>query len=101
DPTEVACYAAGTCVSHAAIRRLCCDAGIVMMVEDSAGNTLSVGRKMRSTPAWMKRALLKRDGTCRFPGCTTRVFLESHHMEHWADGGETALDKMVTMCSYH
>ncbi|MBK7537957.1 MAG: hypothetical protein IPI49_21810 [Myxococcales bacterium] len=25
----------------------------------------------------------------RRPGCDHRLFLEGHHLQHWADGGET------------
>jgi len=46
-----------------------------------------------------ERALQRRDHGCRFPGCTNRVFVEGHHMQHWADGGETKLDNVVSLCS--
>ncbi len=49
----------------------------------------------------MKRALLRRDRTCRFPGCDTRVFLEGHHVQHWADGGKTELANLASLCSWH
>jgi len=49
----------------------------------------------------MKRALLHRDKTCRFPGCTTRIFLEGHHIEHWIDGGATKLGNILSLCSHH
>jgi len=26
---------------------------------------------------------------------------EDHHIKHWADGGETKLDNLVTLCRYH
>ena len=35
----------------------------------------------------MRRALVVRDGGCRFPGCTHTRFVDGHHIEHWADGG--------------
>jgi hypothetical protein len=97
----VACFSDGTCISSDAARRLACDCGIVEVTEDETGMPLSVGRKTRTIPGSMKRALLRRDRTCRFPGCTTRVFLEGHHIEHWADGGDTSVSNMVCMCSYH
>jgi hypothetical protein len=49
----------------------------------------------------MKRALLQRDRTCRFPGCANRLYLEVHHIVHWADGGDTSLRNMVAACSFH
>jgi hypothetical protein len=47
-------------------RRLCCDAAIVPLLERD-GETLSVGRKTRSIPPALRRALRNRDGGCRSP----------------------------------
>ncbi len=91
----------GECISTPATRRLACDCGITEVVEDASGTPLSIGRKRRTIPGAMKRALLRRDRTCRFPGCNTRVFLEGHHVQHWADGGQTALANLASLCSWH
>jgi hypothetical protein len=101
DPCDVACLADGTCVSAEAARRLSCDCGVVEIVEGEHGAPLSVGRKRRTIPGSMKRALLQRDRTCRFPGCGNRLYLEAHHIVHWADGGDTSLRNMVACCSFH
>jgi hypothetical protein len=82
-------------------RRLSCDAGIVDVVEDEQGSPLSVGRKRRTIGGALKRALRKRDGMCSFPGCTNHLFLEGHHIKHWADGGETSLQNSTLLCSLH
>ncbi|MFO0749209.1 MAG: HNH endonuclease signature motif containing protein [Myxococcota bacterium] len=42
-----------------------------------------------------------RDGGCRFPGCANRRWLDAHHIEHWVDGGRTARDNLVLLCSEH
>jgi hypothetical protein len=42
-----------------------------------------------------------RDRGCRFPSCTHARFLHAHHIKHWAKGGETSIDNLVTLCSYH
>ena len=89
------------CISAEAARRMSCDAGIVCMVEDANGNPLSVGRRTRSIPTSIGRALRKRDKCCRFPGCTNRLFVDGHHIKHWALGGETALSNLVSLCSRH
>jgi hypothetical protein len=101
DPTAVACFRDGTCISDTAVRRLACDCGVVGVVEDERGVALSVGRRTRTIPGAMKRALLRRDRTCRYPGCNTRVFLEGHHITHWIDGGDTALSNLLCLCSHH
>lgn len=100
-PDTLGVLADGTCVSAETARRLACDAGVVEVVEDEAGRPLSVGRRTRTLPAALKRALLHRDGACRFPGCTNRIFLEGHHVRHWADGGETSLANTCLLCSHH
>jgi hypothetical protein len=58
----------GTALSGASLRRLACDAGVVVAVTDGRGAVLDIGRKRRTVPAAIARALLLRDGGCRFPG---------------------------------
>jgi hypothetical protein len=82
-------------------RRLACDATIVGLVEDADGEPLDIGRKTRSIPPALSRALRARDGGCRFPGCDRTRFTEGHHVKHWADGGETKLANLVTLCGFH
>lgn len=83
------------------VRRLCCDSALVVVEEDDKGNPLNVGRKHRVVQPALKRALLARDGCCRFPGCTHERWLDAHHVVHWADGGETSLENTVLLCSTH
>ena len=82
-------------------RRIACDAGVVVMVEGEDGEPLSVGRKRRTVPPSIRRALKSRDAGCRFPGCLHTRHLEAHHIEHWAEGGETSLENLVHLCSFH
>jgi hypothetical protein len=82
-------------------RRLACDCSLVGLVENESGHPLNVGRKTRAIPHAIKRALQSRDGGCRFPGCTHTHFTEGHHVEHWANGGETSLNNLVTLCHFH
>jgi hypothetical protein len=91
----------GDRVSAEACRRLLCDGGVVPMLEDEQGKTIDVGRKTRTIPAALRRALDARDGGCRFPGCTNRIFTDAHHVEHWLDGGETSLANAVLLCRRH
>jgi len=84
-----------------AARRLACDAGLLVIEEDEVGNVLDIGRKTRIIPPSMARALAIRDGGCQFPGCCDTRYVEGHHIKHWADGGETKLDNLVTLCRYH
>ena len=82
-------------------RRMACDASLLLVQEDEIGNVLDIGRKTRVIPPAMARALTIRDGSCQFPGCCEIRYVEGHHIKHWADGGETKLDNLVTLCRYH
>jgi hypothetical protein len=91
---------AGPALAAETARRLDCDSSLVRIVE-SEGETLTVGRKTRTVPAAMRRALEARDGGCRFPGCENRRFLDAHHLKHWAKGGETSLENLILLCRRH
>jgi hypothetical protein len=82
-------------------RRLSCDSSLVGIVEDEDGEPLNVGRKTRSISTALHRALTARDGGCRFPGCDRTSYTEGHHVQHWANGGETKLGNLVTLCRFH
>ena len=82
-------------------RRLGCDGALLGVVKGAQGEPLAVGRRTRAVPPAIRRALRVRDGGCRFPGCDRARHLHAHHIRHWADGGETALGNLVTLCSFH
>ena len=91
----------GGSVAVETARRLGCDGALVGVVEGDKGEPLAVGRRTRAVPPAIRRALRVRDGGCRFPGCDRSRFTHAHHIKHWADGGETSLDNLVTLCSQH
>jgi hypothetical protein len=82
-------------------RRLACDASVSTVLEDDHGNVLNVGRKSRTIPRAISIALDTRDQGCRFPSCHQRRHTDAHHIVHWADGGETSLDNLITLCRHH
>jgi hypothetical protein len=87
-------------VSEETSRRISCDASVVAMSHHTDGTVLDAGRKTRTVPPAIRRALEARDRSCRFPGCTSRR-CDAHHVEHWADGGATSLDNLVLLCRRH
>ncbi len=91
----------GSWLSGPTLLRLACDAGLVAAKVDGAGRVLDVGRKLRTVPPAMLRALWLRDGHCRFPGCESRLGLEAHHAIHWAHGGPTSLANLLLLCKFH
>ena len=62
---------------------------------------MSIGRRSRSIPPAIRRALRLRDRGCAFPGCTHDRFLHGHHIHHWLHGGETSVDNLSLLCSHH
>ena len=105
-PTTAACRqtvldeAGGIHVSAETARRLACDAAAVTMHHGPGGEILDVGRRTRTISPALRRALAARDRQCRFPGCGNHR-CDGHHIEHWADGGRTALDNLVLLCRRH
>jgi hypothetical protein len=81
-------------------QRLGCDASRVIMQHDAEGRIFEVGAKTRTIPPALRRALLHRDRSCRFPGCHGR-FCQAHHIRHWAQGGPTTLSNLVLLCRRH
>ena len=90
----------GTRVAAETSRRVACDASVVEVRHAPDGSVLDVGRRTRTIPPAIRRALEARDRGCRFPGCGSR-FTDAHHVAHWADGGETKLDNLILTCRVH
>ncbi len=91
----------GPRVSAETSRRLACGGSRVVLHDGKPpGEVLDVGRRSRTIPPAIRRALHQRDRSCRFPGCTTR-HCDAHHIRHWADGGHTRLDNLVLLCRKH
>jgi hypothetical protein len=90
----------GPALAPETARRLGCDAALGPVLQ-SGGEILSVGRRTRSVPSHIRRALEVRDKGCCFPGCECRRWVDAHHIHHWCTGGETSLDNLVLLCRHH
>ena len=83
-------------------RRLSCDASVMRVVMAPPSQPLDVGRRTPVVPPAIRRAVIARDGRCRFPGCDRpHTWCDAHHVTHWADGGDTALANLVLLCRRH
>ncbi|GGF46319.1 hypothetical protein GCM10010922_22550 [Microbacterium sorbitolivorans] len=52
--------------------------------------------------AWQKRALIGRDLTCRFPGCTLPARkADIDHTHAFAEGGRTTMSNLACLCEAH
>src|SRR5690606_25001938 len=83
------------------VRRIVCDSSLIVLVENREGDRLGVSRKTRVVTTAIRRALWARDKGCRFPGCGRTRYVDAHHIEHWANGGETSLENLMLLCSKH
>lgn len=83
-------------------RRLACGASVMRVVMAGRSEPLDVGRRTPVVPPAIRRAVIVRDRTCRFPGCDRpHAWCDAHHVVHWADGGPTALSNLLLMCRRH
>jgi hypothetical protein len=89
----------GPALSRRQVLRMACEATAVVMLE-SGGEPLAVGRRRRYATRAQRLALLRRDGGCARPGCDeTRIErLHAHHLRHWLHGGRTDLANLVLLC---
>ncbi len=96
----------GPVLASETARRLTCDAEVQALFE-SDGKVLDFGRRRRTAPPRLRRALEQRDLTCRFPGCNRKRFREAHHIVHWTrtattrGKGKTKPANMMLLCSHH
>lgn len=91
----------GPAIAAETARRLACDCSAIRILENTHGEPLDIGRKTRSIPPALRRAITARDQGCRFPGCSHKRFVDAHHIHHWARGGETKASNLVTLCRFH
>jgi hypothetical protein len=82
-------------------RRLVCDARLQLSIDDPAGTVIGIGRTGRNIPSWLARVIRNRDRGCRYPGCRRQRWVHAHHLIHWAHGGPTNLDNLISLCPYH
>ena len=92
----------GPHASIAQMARLACEAAITAMPLDPDGAPLSMGREIRDANRQQRRAIARRDGGCRFPGCDRPTWrCHPHHVHWWDHGGPTNIDNLVCLCAFH
>jgi hypothetical protein len=94
----------GRPVSVAKARLLACEAGIIPSVFDyDKGEAVELGRAKRLPNTALRHKLeLEQPDGCAWSGCRAPVsWTEAHHLEHWADGGETVAENLILLCRFH
>jgi hypothetical protein len=63
---------------------------------------LDVGAATEQIPPHLRRAVIKRDRRCAFPGCDQPpAACQAHHIIPRSKGGPTRLDNLMLLCSFH
>lgn len=74
----------------------------VERIECDAERMDAQGKVSRHIPEATRRRVLARDHhRCRVPWCHSAHNLEPHHIEHFAHGGKTEDDNLITLCWHH
>ncbi|HUC04116.1 MAG TPA: DUF222 domain-containing protein [Acidimicrobiales bacterium] len=88
-------------IDRETLRRICCEADIVLALDDDDGHTMMEGRRHRFPTPTQRREVWRRDRHCRFPGCSNTLFTQVHHIVHWTPDGRTDLPNLVLLCDHH
>lgn len=92
----------GSALSMSQLARLLCDSSIARVVLSATGEVLDVGREKRLFTPAQTRAVVARDRTCRYPGCSdTLAHGQIHHALPWQAGGKTNLANAILLCWHH
>jgi hypothetical protein len=68
----------------------------------SASLPLDLGQPTEQVPPHLRRAVVKRDRRCSFPGCAAPpVRCHVHHVIPRSQGGPTRLDNLTLLCAFH
>ncbi|HEX9765532.1 MAG TPA: DUF222 domain-containing protein [Nitriliruptorales bacterium] len=93
----------GQVVSAEVARQAACDANISRLLVGPASQPLDVGRSTRDWSVAQRRAIVARDGHCRFPACDRpAAWCQAHHIRWWKrDRGPTDVSNGILVCQRH
>ena len=77
-------------------------AGVLSPPAAAASLPLDVGKATDTIPPHLRRAVIVRDQTCRFPGCQQpAAACDIHHVIWRTRGGRTQLINLILLCRFH
>jgi hypothetical protein len=94
----------GKTISVSKARLLACEAGVIPSVFDyGTSEAIELGRTKRLPNVALRHKLeLEQPEGCAWSGCRAPIsWTEAHHIEHWANGGETAAENLILLCRFH
>ena len=84
-------------VDEATVEQAQCDAQHLGRVDVS-----TPARATQAIPPRVRRAVLHRHGSrCAVPGCGHSAFVDLHHIERRADGGDHDPERLIALCGAH
>ena len=87
----------GTPLTEAETLAIACDTKILPGIFNKRTGNVVLARLQRKVPKWLRKQLIARDGGCIGCGAHHQI-CETHHLDHWADGGETTLENTCLLC---
>ncbi len=89
-------------IARVTAERLACDCALGRIVVKGTSEILDLGRRTRTIPRGLRRAIRLRDQHCQYPGCRApAAWCDVHHLVHWLLGGETNAENLVLLCRRH
>jgi len=77
------------------------NARVHLRVVDDDGNVIAEDRARTFVSQKRRRAIVRRDGRCRWPGCNRRLRLQVHHLHPCSWGGADDTSNLASVCAYH
>ncbi len=77
------------------------NARVHLRVVDDDGNVIAEDRARTFVSQKRRRAVVRRDGRCRWPGCNRRLRLQVHHLHPSSWGGTDDTSNLASVCAYH
>ena len=96
-PAEIA----GIPIADSLLEQLRANASIEPVLVDDDGVPVAVGQAFTVLSPKIVRAVLLRDGSCRYGNCERRAGLEVHHLTPRSWGGTDDLANLAAVCSTH
>lgn len=88
-------------VSINTVKRLACSYGAEYVLFDGS-RPLELGRSTRRYTDAQRTALAARDGGCPWGDCDRPPsWTEAHHIDEWAEGGDTNVSTGILLCRFH
>jgi hypothetical protein len=77
------------------------NARVYLRVVDDHGTVIVEDRARTFVSQNRRRAVVRRDGRCRWPGCNRRLRLQVHHLHPSSWGGSDDTSNLASVCAYH